>query len=166
MLLEAAEHGWWYGAPLPDNEIVMSYMTDLDSHVRGASDFEAAMAHTEHAARYVEGCVLAGPPRSAPADSACLQPVCGAQWLAVGDAAASYDPLSGQGIVKALDGGLLAAQAISAHLSGDDDALDGYAAKIHADFERALALGHAYYAHETRWPDSPFWRRRHHSDRS
>ena len=161
MLLEAAEHGWWYAAPLPDDEMVMSYMTDPDLHVRGGRGFEAAMAHTEHAARYVQGYALAGPLRPAPADSACLRPVCGAQWLAVGDAAASYDPLSGQGIVKALANGLRAAQAISAQLGGDASTLRDYEAQVAADFERAMALRQAYYAHEARWPESPFWHRRH-----
>ncbi len=166
MLLEASEHGWWYGAPLPDGELVMSYMTDPDLHARGVRGFESAMAHTEHAARYVQGCALADPPRPAPADSACLRPVCGARWLAVGDAAASYDPLSGQGIVKALASGMRAAQAISARLAGDAAALRDYEAQVVADFERAMALRQAYYAHETRWPESPFWRRRHHSERN
>lgn len=36
----------------------------------------------------------------------------GQQWLAVGDAAASYDPLSAQGIIKAISNGIFAGRAI------------------------------------------------------
>ena len=41
---------------------------------------------------------LEGGLRVVAAQSACLQEAAGADWLAVGDAAAALDPLSGQGI--------------------------------------------------------------------
>ena len=34
-------------------------------------------------------------------------------WVAAGDAACAFDPLSGQGIFKALDGGMRAAEAVA-----------------------------------------------------
>ncbi|SCK32792.1 Dehydrogenase (flavoprotein) [Variovorax sp. HW608] len=165
MLLEATEHGWWYGAPLPDAQIAVSYMTDPDLHPRSVCQFESALSHTEHLAHLVEAHLLDRPPRPVPADSACLQPAYGIGWLAVGDAAASYDPLSGQGIFKALSSGRLAADAISANLAGDHSALQVYDTKILADFDLAMALRNAYYAHEKRWPESVFWRRRQNNER-
>ncbi|SEB24392.1 NAD(P)/FAD-dependent oxidoreductase [Variovorax sp. YR216] len=161
MLLEAAQDGWWYGARLPNAGLVVSYMTDRDLLPRGLSEFESVLGRTEEVAQAVEGHVLDSPPHSVPADTACLWPMCGAGWLAVGDAAASYDPLSGQGIFKALSSGRLAADAISANLAGDDSALRYYGAEVCADFRRALALRSVYYAHEHRWPKSMFWHRRH-----
>ncbi|WP_372524305.1 NAD(P)/FAD-dependent oxidoreductase [Piscinibacter sp.] len=160
MLLEATRGGWWYGAPLPDARLVMTLMTDHDLHARGVREFEASLMQTEHAARRVQGFALEGRPRPTPAHSACLAPVCGAQWLAVGDAAVSCDPLSGQGIMKALDMGMLAGRTISSHLAGDATAMRDYQAKVRSDFERYLAMRDAYYSSETRWADSPFWRRR------
>lgn len=161
MLLEAAQHGWWYGARLPDAQLVISYMTDPELIPRGVREFESVLSQTEQVARVAEGHVLDRPPHPVPAETACLWPVCGNGWLAVGDAAASYDPLSGQGIFKALSEGRLAADAISANLAGDAAALKNYGAKVCADFKRALALRSAYYAQERRWPESIFWRRRH-----
>ena len=40
-------------------------------------------------------------------------------WLAVGDAAIAFDPLTSQGIAKALDHGKRAAASIAAYLAGD-----------------------------------------------
>jgi flavin-dependent dehydrogenase len=45
----------------------------------------------------------------------------GIGWIAVGDAAMAFDPLSSRGIGKAVEQGHLAADAIGAHLSGDRD---------------------------------------------
>ena len=87
-------------------------------------------------------------------------PCAGPGWLAVGDAALSFDPLSSQGLLNALFTGLAAAVAAEAHLEGDADAMPGHAralAGIQAAYERHLGL---YYAQEDRWPDRPFWQRR------
>jgi flavin-dependent dehydrogenase len=166
MLLEAVESGWWYGAPLPDGGLVVTLMTDRDLRPRTAGvgatrAFELSLMEAGQVAESVRRFALEGPPRPTAAHSACLEPVCGARWLAVGDAAASYDPLCGQGITRALAAGMQAAGAISAHLAGDATALREYQAGVLADFGQYLALRDAYYSRETRWPESPFWRRRH-----
>lgn len=100
---------------------------------------------------------------------------CGASWLRsesygepgmllVGDAATTVDPLSSQGVYKALCSAVTAAAVAntclkSPKLSGvslnyfDEEekrAYDGYAAGSIATFRA-----------EQRWPDRPFWRQRH-----
>jgi flavin-dependent dehydrogenase len=44
---------------------------------------------------------------------------CDLHWLAVGDAAAVFDPIASQGIEKALSMGLDAAQTIARAIAGD-----------------------------------------------
>ncbi|MCY1030783.1 hypothetical protein OV207_04890 [Corallococcus sp. BB11-1] len=81
-------------------------------------------------------------------------------WLAAGDAALSFDPLSSQGLFNALFTGLAAAEATDRALSGDPSATSDYAgtlADIDAAYRRNLA---AWYALERRWPEQEFWRRR------
>jgi flavin-dependent dehydrogenase len=51
----------------------------------------------------------------------------GPGWLLVGDAAGFLDPLTGEGLHRALVSAALAASAVDAHLAGDAHALDGYA---------------------------------------
>jgi flavin-dependent dehydrogenase len=55
----------------------------------------------------------------------------GRAWLLVGDAAGFLDPLTGEGMHRALVSAALAARAVDEHLAGGAGALDGY--------ERAMA---------------------------
>jgi flavin-dependent dehydrogenase len=78
----------------------------------------------------------------------------------VGDAAMAFDPLSSQGIYNALMSGVRAAEAIEFSRVDDHRALHRYAIGIETDFARYLAVREKYYREETRWPNSPFWKRR------
>jgi hypothetical protein len=96
-----------------------------------------------------------------PANSSRLTDVTGEAWLATGDAAVAYDPLSSQGILCALLTGLRAATAIREWLTDGSGAMQRYAdyiEQVYAEYRHNQA---AYYAMERRWPSSTFWRRRH-----
>jgi flavin-dependent dehydrogenase len=84
----------------------------------------------------------------------------GKNWLLTGDAATTWDPLSGQGICKALDSGIRAADAIDRALNGDDLGLNEYGRWSRTGFTDYLSTRSKYYRAEQRWPDSPFWQRR------
>lgn len=163
-LLEAVADGWWYAARLPDGQLVAAVASDpeslRDTHLHQPARWLAALRAT----------TLIGPllvPDATPdaelitceAPSARLDPVVGPGWLAVGDAASSFDPLSSQGIHKALSDGIGAAAALRASLD-DPTALDTYAAQITSRFEHYLQTRQHFYALERRWPEAPFWARR------
>ena len=95
------------------------------------------------------------------ASSSLLTHPTGDGWIAAGDAAASYDPLSSHGIGSALACGRSAARAVAATLDGDTTAFTTYRDRLLADYTHYLCTRHAYYADERRWPTSPLWRRRH-----
>jgi len=84
----------------------------------------------------------------------------GTRWLAVGDAARAFDPLSSQGICTSLESALLGAQAIAAALDGHDSAVLDWSFQNRQRFGRHVQTRQAYYSLERRWPDSEFWRRR------
>ena len=84
----------------------------------------------------------------------------GTGWLATGDAALSFDPLSSQGIYKALQSGLMVAETIEAVLHGEKAAVLDWSFRNRKRFDRYLRTRQAYYGLERRWPDSVFWRRR------
>jgi hypothetical protein len=73
----------------------------------------------------------------------------------------TVDPLSSQGILKALRGGVFAAYASSDRLAGDRQAFARYAHFVAAEHDRERAARAAVYARERRWAAAPFWRRRH-----
>ena len=62
---------------------------------------------------------------------------------------------------KALSGALVLADAVQAALAGDTAPLDAYAGAVRQDFTTYLAMRRDLYGLETRWPDAPFWARRH-----
>ena len=164
-LVEATEAGWWYSAPLPQDRLVIAFMTDADlARGIGVSSESwlrrlAASACTgERALRYGAG--LAGPPLVVPASSSRLDRFGDADWLAIGDAAATQDPLSSEGILVAMESGLDGASAVAQVLRGDRDGLAAAAARRETRWLGYLdQLGH-HYAMERRWPGAPFWRRR------
>ena len=95
------------------------------------------------------------------ASTSCLEQVFGGNWMAVGDAAFAYDPISSYGISSALGGGFYAGQAIADHLSGKPEALLAYRKITEDAFLRYLKYWKQQYGLEKRWPDSVFWKRRH-----
>jgi flavin-dependent dehydrogenase len=86
--------------------------------------------------------------------------VTGSNWLAAGDAAITFDPLSSQGIYHALKSGLLAARAIENCLCGDQTALEDYARGTQERFDEYLSMRPVHYGQEQRWSYSAFWQRR------
>ena len=83
----------------------------------------------------------------------------GAGWLAVGDAAQSFDPLSSQGIYHALYSGKIAAEAILSNDLTDAKSFQEYQfrmEKIKDKFENSRRV---FYQSEPRWKNSPFWNR-------
>jgi len=163
-MLEAVPEGWWYAAPLPHGRLAVAFASEPDIVRRHAlADDEAwlaALLRTRHIASRLEGCrFLRGSLIIRAGVSFLLDRVAGARWLAVGDAAASYDPLASQGIQKALEGGIRAAKCVTAALSCADAGMH-YAASVAADFAEYTANRNHFYHQEQRWAESPFWRRR------
>jgi flavin-dependent dehydrogenase len=163
----AEPDGWWYTAPLPGDRRVLAFHTDAD--LAAASDARSAEALLARAARLPElGGILAASGFAADAStgvcaahSAALAPPAGEGWLAAGDAALAFDPLSSQGLFNALYTGLAAAEAAHRHLDGDAGALPEYATGLAA--ARSAYDDHlvAWYGQERRFAAQPFWRRRH-----
>ncbi|MGW0552108.1 NAD(P)/FAD-dependent oxidoreductase [Streptomyces altiplanensis] len=164
-LVEAATDGWWYTALLPDNRRLVVHFTDADlPGAAGTTEqwYEQMLATAHLRDRILSHSPTAGSaPRRAPAHSARLDRAWGDGWIAAGDAAAAFDPLSSQGILTALTTGLAAAQALDAHLRGDPTALTRYGQQVDAAYTAYLHNHRIAYRQETRWADHPFWARRH-----
>ena len=86
--------------------------------------------------------------------------IAGEGWAAVGDSAASYDPLSGFGVVKALHHGVIAADAAHAALEGGATAFQPYAVRVRGEFAEYTRRRAIFYDAERRKQGGPFWQRR------
>ena len=165
-LVEAFEDGWWYTAGLPDGRRITACLTDADLARRlNLSQAEqwcrklAAMPHLGVISRGRKPC---SPVVVRSAGSRRLEPAVGQHWLAVGDSASRFDPLSSQGIVKALRSGIFASYAVGDLLTRDDESgLRRYRRYVLEEFKSYADLRTKYYRREQRWPASEFWRRRH-----
>jgi flavin-dependent dehydrogenase len=160
--LESSAGGWWYAAVLPGARAVTAFFTDADLLPAGPAQRERLWARELSETRLAAG-VMAAPP-SAPlhlavANTGILSQCAGPNWLAVGDAARTLDPLSGQGLEAAMTSAIRAADAV----------LDGRRAAALETFSRQTLEAHrrhlsgrlTHYGREQRWPARPFWQRRH-----
>ncbi|HEY2876522.1 MAG TPA: FAD-dependent oxidoreductase [Reyranella sp.] len=164
-MIEAVEYGWWYAARVPDGRTIVGAITDAETNRRIAlhrpGRWLLHLEKTRHMTAWLADCRFGNDRLTIrPAPSFVLDRICGSDWLAVGDAAAAYDPIASQGIHKALSDGLLSAAAIADHLAGIHSAFDGYAASITAGFADYLSNRNYLYGSERRWPSSTFWQNR------
>ena len=92
-----------------------------------------------------------------PAAPRVLDRLWGPGWLAIGDAAASHDPLSGQGVTYAFETAFRAAEAVLA--AAPFDAIAAlYQEAITDRFARHLSARAGVYAEAAAsFPTSPFW---------
>lgn len=161
--------GWIWSAPLPHGRRDVTALVDAEAAAGNAEDcFRAAVASaaqgTPAAGRFLSGSQVT-PIRAADATPyvSGADPPAGAITLAVGDASSALDPLTGLGVMKAMDSGLTGAVVLRTALARPEHA--ALALAFHADKERGLAAESAeriagFYAEERRFADRPFWRRR------
>jgi flavin-dependent dehydrogenase len=167
-LVESVPEGWWYSGLLPWGQLALSFMTDSDLLRARTIDVRSAT----HTWARLRGVGVGGADRSTmmtpfhfkkvwPAHTSQSETVAGARWLAVGDAAVTHDPLSSYGISFAMGSGLHGADAIYQSAGGNADAIPAYAEMILQSFCRFHLAQQMHYQNEARWPEQPFWRRRH-----
>jgi flavin-dependent dehydrogenase len=162
-LIEATTDGWWYSAPLPDDQLIVMRMTDSDllGGVKRRAGWQERLDASRSTRERVAGSSIVRGPKVAAATSHRLhRPPRTDRWLAVGDAALAVDPLSGSGVQRAVDTGVKGALAMDRWLDGDRSGVERYERELDDAFEAYLDRRRDYYGLETRWSERPFWRRR------
>jgi len=164
MLIEAFEGGWWYSAQLPKGKAIAVMMTDPDLLPVKLNDLEAYWKKSLLTTLYTRERVdLWHPANKLHIYDACTShqnSFSGQQWLVVGDAAATYDPLSAQGILKAISNGINAAQAITSSELNHVKLFQDYNASLLSNFAMYTSEKRLYYNQERRWENTTFWKRR------
>lgn len=165
-LVESVPEGWWYTALLPRRRRVVVFLTDADlpaaRQAAKPAGFDELLASTHR----VRARLAAAPyrrilgPHGGPASTSRLAEAHGAGWVALGDAAMAFDPLSSQGILTALYAGLRMGHALHAELGGTAGSVARESvalARVHAIYRERRRIIHA---EEQRWPEAPYWQRR------
>lgn len=158
-LLEADEYGWWYGARLPDDRVVVLFVGETDKLRRlkanDHQEFERSLDATNLLAPILGRLVLERNTYvAASVYSTRLDLPVGDGWLAAGDAAATYDPIVARGITKGLEDGIAAGRCIA---KGNENAR-AYEQHITDRFREYAEVRARLYAVERR--DGTFWEKR------
>ncbi len=165
-LIEAFEHGWWYCAPVGEKCLAVSIMTDADISKRLQLPSMENWCRQLDVAPQTRARIGQSQPRGElsirAAHTRNLASYAGSNWLAVGDAAASIDPLASQGVLRALRFGLYAGNIVGEQFGKRlPTGLQDYAQLVQTEFDNNLMLRLEDYRMEQRWAASPFWMRRH-----
>lgn len=159
-LVEAIEHGWFYTARLPDQSRVVCFHARPDV-ARRARREPAAWAELLAATRHVGPLVREAEPLAKrvgrEAGGSALARAGGPGWLAIGDAALGFDPLSSQGLLNALTTGWSGAKAVDAALRGDPAPGLAYGRMLAEVRRHYLDRHRQLHAAEQRWPAAAFW---------
>lgn len=163
-LLEADEDGWWYAARLPDDRVVVLFVSEGETvrrlRANGHDGFERSLGTTKLIGPILAKLVLERKIYFAmPVYSSRLDCPEGERWLAAGDAAASYDPIVARGITKALEDGIAAGRRIAERSFG----AGAYGKHIASRFRTYAETRASLYELERR--DGPFWQKRRESSR-
>jgi flavin-dependent dehydrogenase len=172
-LLEATQDGWWYSNLLPDGEHrVVVFHTDRDmpqAKLASSQDgFDALLQRSGHIlstlkTQQFEKCKAL---KSTTACSQRLEHFTAEGFLAIGDAAQAYDPLSSQGMAKALQSGVSAGQLVSYALESVEQPelvttyLERYSKNQEKLWQQYKQQFHYFYQSQPRWGDQAFWQRR------
>ncbi|MDI3287007.1 FAD-dependent monooxygenase [Polyangium sp. 15x6] len=170
VLIEAFEAGWGIVSRLNERENVFTLFTRtaganevagqdaLLAPLHKYANWHRHLSETKFLRHFLSG-DGATKVLGAKANSSKAHTMAGRHWLALGDAALSFDPLSSHGITNAVYTAQLAASTIvAARSGGGEGALREYEATLTAIFMQYLQSKDQLYRQERRWPHAAFWR--------
>jgi 2-polyprenyl-6-methoxyphenol hydroxylase-like FAD-dependent oxidoreductase len=164
-MVESCPQGWWYMVRHPKGGLTLSCFSDADLLPAATAQRDwliTQLRSTIHLACLAGYFPADTPIRVCEARTSVRHTLWEDNWICIGDAAWSLDPLSGTGIEQAIRSGIGAAAALAAYMEspGQTDHIRQYAQARGQSFRQMLISRRWYYHLEMRWPESQFWRRR------
>lgn len=142
--METTSEGWLFLAPVGNNKAILQVMVPLISE----KPFDLLSILVQQT-KYIQNHIaeFSGTIAVFPAFPQILQPLSGNKYIAVGDAAFSVDPISGDGTGYAVRGAILATSIIDAIASGlsSNDCLEHYTLRLEKAFDAHLQQCLQYY---------------------
>lgn len=161
-IIQSDQYGWWYLVPFSSSQSSLCYFTDTDLSIPKSADALLEMANTHSAlTQYLTACEpdKTTPFKIIPAYSSSLASYFGKRWLALGDAACSYDPLSSYGVTSALGSAFYGASALLKYFNNEPQYLGVYQQLMQARFLDFLEQKDIEYSKVSHY-QSAFWHRR------
>lgn len=163
----AEKNGWWYSVRLADGKQVLAFHIDAKHpdriQLQQTDNFLARAREHLFLAEIVDQVktvkVHARPAGSAVLDINNLENA-GCGFLAIGDAAITFDPISSQGLFHALASAECAYKAINADIRNNTNALQGFKQEMLAVISHYVEKLHHTYRGPERFAMEPFWNER------
>jgi len=160
VLVESTPSGWWYSAPAQDGSLAAMFFTDSALLQSTGADtvWRAALTASRHTRNRTRDYDARDAIQVRPACSQRLDRAAGDRWLAVGDAAMAWDPLSSSGLTNAILEAGHAAATVEATLAGDRDAAcAAYVDRVRRTFAHYLVTRARIYGSVEQPVDAAFW---------
>ncbi len=161
-LVETVDDGWFYSSLLLKGRTAVVYFTDADiyaaRHKEDPRYFASQLKKAVHTSARIGRLDTLASPRIVSAVTSRVNEAVGRDWISVGDATCSFDPMSSLGIFKAIDSAARACDAVIDALRGKAN-LNAYGRWSRGVFEAYLRTRKLLYGQERRW-NSTFWQRR------
>jgi flavin-dependent dehydrogenase len=159
LLIEPVCGGWWYSLGLPQGTLLVAFITDprlvrvtvetrrsvWDRMLDDAPYTRSRIGVRESSLSVVS------------VESSRLDRITGEGWLAIGDAATSFDPLSSHGLCSAIEQAVWAAEALCL---GTGSSLTEFEVKCRNAFEKYATQRIVFYGKVRRLSKSAFWQKR------
>ena len=167
-LLETYENGLVWSVPLHNGLRNVTLLIDweIGGHMRrsGIQEFYLReIGKASYIPRFLQNAHIVIPPRAFDATWHTATNFSSDRFLLVGDAGMFIDPLSSEGVHKAMASAITGAVVTNTILQRPvmtSLARQFYDESQHATYETHYRQSVVYYCEETRWPNAPFWRRR------
>ena len=160
--IESCEYGWWYMAGLSKELAVVTCFTDVDlmkeMKLNRQAIWNTHLAKTKAIAPYLQGSHSTQARLWVKqANSQYYSSAFPERFVAVGDAVASFDPVSSMGIGFAMSSACHGAHAL---ISAEEGVVQYYQNDIQRIFDEYCEIKDRIYQKEQRWVGLPFWQRR------
>ncbi len=160
--LEAVEHGWCYHSLLPAEKVVSMIVTEKKHLVSLRENefqgFDDALQNTNLIGSSIAKLDL----KESSYHTYCIRPGMlaaaeGKNWMAIGDAVASFDPIAAQGIYKGLSHGLQAGKKVMTWFENREHNNSNFSQQVKNQYGDYLRNRNHVYSLERRWSNAHFW---------
>lgn len=161
--VESFKEGWGIVSALNETENICTIFThkgnEILSKLKDVSQWKSVLSETMYLKDFLQETNQAKF-KGGNANSSVATQIAGSNWLALGDAAMSFDPLSSHGITNAIYTSSIAAKTIAKKLlEADTEAFPEYDRTMKIIFQQYIQSKNQLYQQETRWKTEPFWER-------
>lgn len=165
LVLKTCEFGWWYLSPLTTNTSVILLMTDLDiakeNDLKNYAKWKQLLPQGEFFGTVKQQLKNKGTLQIKPAQSQIVTEVYTDGFMTVGDALCSFDPVTGSGVLRALQTAQGLAKWLDENPNLTSRSVSPFLDQVKGLYSQYLDQWQRVYSMVALWPNSSFWSKRH-----